>query len=529
VDGGANAPPVQAVLPFPFDLTGLNSVAAIVSLRLAKLRFEEGPHNTSADAYNRLCAERWSIGEGVRVTSAEVGAGPSVTGRSLSLVPLIEGFHSTSTAAVAVADDDDKQHPMERVELSSPRASESQPRGTELVAPQTRHSESSDGERDEASGHRGDESLTVDSRRPSSAFSDGKLEEHDALLSVSPPLDANEHNDGEHSSSQCSAGRTRRRKHHGFKRKREVQRVSNLSDRVKHIGIPGTTQSPSAQEALQTIARHHRKLTGDVWNSHSYSLAEHRVGEPIGVTNGEMVEGDMTALWSTLMDHGNMPTYARLGPAPEAGQSFLLDVGSGYGRAVLHAKVQTGVSVCAGIEVAKDRCFISHRLAEEVGLSGQVQFIAADFCDPVVRPVLLAATHLFAYSRAFSDATRRYLARALQDEESRWRVYITCDPPGVLQSCGVVVHADLHWPSCDLGGVHAIGKLRSMKMAVSGEQHTLYVYVRCQRPAALRAEHSMGELEALTRLSEETATEGRAALASTLTTTQRFTRARAAA
>lgn len=45
----------------------------------------------------------------------------------------------------------------------------------------------------------------------------------------------------------------------------------------------------------------------------------------------------------------------------------------------------------------------------------QVHFVSSDVCHPQVLPILLAATHLFAYSAVFSAATQEYLANVCLD------------------------------------------------------------------------------------------------------------------
>ena len=69
--------------------------------------------------------------------------------------------------------------------------------------------------------------------------------------------------------------------------------------------------------------------------------------------------------------------------------------------------------MCGGVEVAQDRVFVSHRLAQPLGLSTQAQFVDADGCSPDVLLILEAATHLVAYSAVFSAATRAYLGKSV--------------------------------------------------------------------------------------------------------------------
>ena len=158
-------------------------------------------------------------------------------------------------------------------------------------------------------------------------------------------------------------------------------------------------------------------------------------------------------------------------------------MGSGYGLAVLRARIMTGAKVCAGIEIATDRVSISHRLAEKMdmreGDKQQVHFVSSDVCHPQVLPILLAATHLFAYSRVFSADTQDYLANVLSRPDSSWLLYVTCDKTSVLERAGLTVHTEPHGPECRLGGVHLLGHTKPLSMSASSQGFTACIYLRC--------------------------------------------------
>ena len=92
-------------------------------------------------------------------------------------------------------------------------------------------------------------------------------------------------------------------------------------------------------------------------------------------------------------------------------------------------------------------------------MEGQLYLLAVGMCDAKVLPVLMAATHLFAYNRAISYDPRAYLANTIQHTHSQFVLYISFDHPNImLQQWGVQLHGDLHWSSeCDKGGVHVTG------------------------------------------------------------------------
>ena len=77
-------------------------------------------------------------------------------------------------------------------------------------------------------------------------------------------------------------------------------------------------------------------------------------------------------------------------------------------------------------------------------------------------PILLAATHLFAFSAVFSAATQDYLAGVLSRPDSSWLVYTTCDTSDVFTRAGIEVHTEPHGADCRLGGVHLLGRTKPL-------------------------------------------------------------------
>ena len=249
--------------------------------------------------------------------------------------------------------------------------------------------------------------------------------------------------------------------------------------RAKPVWIAAMTVSGHVLDAatnskLQLLRREHHRLTKDIWNSHSYQLAEHDEDVAVGTTNGEMRQAPFCELLQTLMAHPSIPMHARL-----HAENFWLDVGSGYGLPVLRARIVTGAKVCAGIEIAEDRVSISHRLAGQLGMQDQVHFVSSDVCHPQVLPILLAATHLFAFSAVFSVDTQDYLASVLSRPDSSWLVYVACDKTDSLARAGITVHTEPHGPDCRLGGVHLLGRTRPLSMSVSKQSFSACIYLRC--------------------------------------------------
>ena len=197
------------------------------------------------------------------------------------------------------------------------------------------------------------------------------------------------------------------------------------------------------------------------------------------------------------------------------------------GLAVLRAQHLSGVAVCGGVEVAQDRVFVSHRLAQAVGLSAQAQFVDADACSPSVLPILKAATHLFAYSAVFSSATRAYLARSvIASGDSNWLVYVTFDKADVLEQAGVQVSRTRHEQHCTEGGAHLLGKTGPLSMSVSGQKLQANIFARCVRSNPTHSATRFAEgVQLLNTLAASSRRRGQLAIEQLMTSTATETRA----
>ena len=108
---------------------------------------------------------------------------------------------------------------------------------------------------------------------------------------------------------------------------------------------------PAAIEAsLAQLTAAHRRLTGQIWNGSSHHLVAADDAD-ISVANGEVQQQPYCDLLHTLITHDNIPADCRLQSARVATNHFFLDIGSGYGLAVLRAQLLSGVAVCGGVEV----------------------------------------------------------------------------------------------------------------------------------------------------------------------------------
>jgi hypothetical protein len=119
--------------------------------------------------------------------------------------------------------------------------------------------------------------------------------------------------------------------------------------------VSGHVLDAATRSSLQQLMKEHHRLTKDTWNSHTFHLVEHDEDVAVGSTNGEMRQAPFCELLQTLMTHPSIPMHAQLRAEQTGAEHFWLDVGSGYGLAVLRARIVTGAKVCAGIEIAQDR------------------------------------------------------------------------------------------------------------------------------------------------------------------------------
>ena len=94
--------------------------------------------------------------------------------------------------------------------------------------------------------------------------------------------------------------------------------------------------------------------------------------------------------------------------------------------------------VTGGVEAVNQRVSFSLQTAAKMGLDDRVCFVFKNISDAVIRPALLAATHLHAYDKVFHDVTRDDIDGVLRDDRSRWLIYTECSSPILFQKHGWV-------------------------------------------------------------------------------------------
>jgi hypothetical protein len=144
-----------------------------------------------------------------------------------------------------------------------------------------------------------------------------------------------------------------------------------------------------------------------------------------------------------------------------------LDIGSGYGKVVFHAKLNTGCRSAVGVECVRKRVEISNTVLE--GLYGEldrarladdllkgVSFVAEDAC----RYEAFRYSHIYIFDRVFSEVTTRELAKVLQ--RSPFYIMVSSRKPQV-------------WWGCGLSKVQPVGKIRFKTTGKEGM--TLFIYI----------------------------------------------------
>ena len=153
----------------------------------------------------------------------------------------------------------------------------------------------------------------------------------------------------------------------------------------------------------------------------------------------------------------------------DADASFL-DIGSGYGKVVIHAKLHTGCRSSVGVECVAKRAEISTLALQ--GLYGELDRgkLADDLLKGVSFEAIDATTmreyvhsHIYIFDRVFSQVTLTALAKVLQ--RSPFYVMISSRAPRV-------------WWSCGLAKVQPVAKMRFV--TTGRERCTVYIYINAQ-------------------------------------------------
>ena len=138
------------------------------------------------------------------------------------------------------------------------------------------------------------------------------------------------------------------------------------------------------------------------------------------------------------------PTTSSLNLTP---CSSFIDVGSGYGKVVLHAKLSVKVQKAVGIEYVPQRAQMASDALDELK-SGKLSFVSKDALallrEPSTKLLNGDATkygkfdfsHVYMYDKVFSDPTTELLAKQL-NESAETKVLISYQRFEQWQRCGL--------------------------------------------------------------------------------------------
>lgn len=119
--------------------------------------------------------------------------------------------------------------------------------------------------------------------------------------------------------------------------------------------------------------------------------------------------------------------------------SVFLDIGSGYGRCVVHARLRCGVKKSVGIEAVATRHVEAERMMRvhlpnqlpSLFRSGRLQWdksmqlLEGDATHLHVRSALLAATHVYMFDWLFKEEALSIILSVLTNSP-RFRVLVSC-------------------------------------------------------------------------------------------------------
>lgn len=196
------------------------------------------------------------------------------------------------------------------------------------------------------------------------------------------------------------------------------------------------------------------------------------VPDTVNTGNGELTRGSMTKVFDYLMHHTSV--NIRL-----TSDSSFLDLGSGYGKCVIHAMMQARVKRSVGIEWVPKRYQLAQTMldalqcqqmdgfAVDLTWAGdfdwdQVQFVQGDVADEQHKATIQSATHVYMFDKLFRDETKQQLLSWLNESNALQMLACYTAPSQLRRSFD---NATFHL-------VHQLGSLRS----TGGEQFTCYFY-----------------------------------------------------
>ena len=124
------------------------------------------------------------------------------------------------------------------------------------------------------------------------------------------------------------------------------------------------------------------------------------------------------------------PTHLRM-----SAESVFLDVGSGYGKCIVQARLRANVRKSIGIEYVAVRYLMGFKMLTEcipaqfsslhARLGGCIELLQGDATDDQFAEQYEMATHIFAFDWVFNDVGKQGVLKRVE-QSSNVRVFITC-------------------------------------------------------------------------------------------------------
>ena len=260
----------------------------------------------------------------------------------------------------------------------------------------------------------------------------------------------------------------------------DVKKAYTLVDRLSHLDWGLRTEDSVVGKRAASLASHQSAEwqgcivhDGAVWGEAAHGKGNTgpktaSTSEGYGEATCATVE-KLVRLLARLTDY--VPALDGWpGPWNLDGDASFVDIGSGYGKVVFHAKMYSGCRCAVGVECVAKRAELSTLALQ--GLYGEldrdaladdllkgVSFEAADACAMKE----FDYSHVYIFDRVFSELTLRALAKVLQ--RSQFYIMLSSRKPQV-------------WWGVGLSKIQPVGKIRFV--TTGRERMTIFVYVNSQ-------------------------------------------------
>jgi hypothetical protein len=187
---------------------------------------------------------------------------------------------------------------------------------------------------------------------------------------------------------------------------------------------------------------------------------DHSVPETVAPGYAECTRKSFDQVCEWLCEQA--PSAVRMGP-----DSVFLDVGSGYGKCVVQARIRANVRMSMGIEYVYVRYLMGMKMLTEcipsqfasihARLGDSTELLLGDATDEQFVEQYKIATHMFMFDWVFNSSGKEGIAKLI-DEASQLRVLVSCQRPDDMPR---------------------YRKLHQMRLSTGKQHPTVYFYARC--------------------------------------------------